>query len=209
MIATIARSALPVLAALSLLAAPSPARAQSSARRAPAEKAAAPRDPAPGMVGRWELGGGIGFAIPFESGLDTGLRLAATGLHGQATLGSGMLLQLGGSVAWTYNSLSGASDGSVNSFDLLPLARLRFTLNPQIFAFADGGLGLAIVRASATAGGITRSSTDAALLVKLGGGLGFDLQPNLALTVEPALHVYAKGDSITQLTLLVGILYRP
>jgi len=127
----------------------------------------------------------------------------------QATLGSGMLLELGGTLAWTYNSLSRTASGSVNSFDLLPLARLRFTLNPQIFVLADGGLGLAVVRASSTAGGVTRSHTDAALLVKLGSGLGFDLQPNLALTIEPALHFYAKGGSITQLTVLVGILYRP
>jgi len=213
---TLSRFLLPAAAALSLLASPAPGQAQSASKRPLSEKMAAVRDPSAALLGRWELSGGLGFAIPFENGLDTGFKLAGTGLYGQSSLGSGTLLQLGGTLAWTYNGYGGAVDGSVNSIDLLPLARLRFALNPQLFAWADGGLGLAIVHASATTPAIpplvpatTASTTDAALLVKLGGGLGFELQPNLALSLEPAFHFYAKSGSITQFTLLAGVLYRP
>ncbi len=214
MIPTCRRLALPALAALALAATPAPAAAQSASRRTLAEKMAAVRDPSTALLGRWELGGALGFAIPFENELNTGFKLAGTGLYGQAALGGG-LLQLGGTLAWTYNGFGVGFDGSVSSVDLLPLARLRFALNPQLFVWADGGLGLAIVHVSQTTPGVapapstTRSSTDAALLVKLGGGLGFELQPSLALTLEPAFHFYAKSGSITQFTLLAGVLYRP
>jgi len=209
------RLALSALAALALAAAPAPAAAQSAAKRPLSEKMAAVRDPSAALVGRWELSGALGLAIPFENELNTGFKLAATGLYGQASLGSGTLLQLGGTLAWTYNGFGVGFDGSVNSVDLLPLARLRFTLSPQLFAFADGGLGLAIVHVNQTipavapAPALTRTTTDAALLVKLGGGLGFELQPNLAITLEPAFHFYAKSGSITQFTLLAGAIYRP
>lgn len=212
--ATLARLALPLLAALSL-ATPASAGAQSGSRRGMAEKMAAVRDPSAALLGRWELEGALGFAIPFENDLDTGFKLGATGLYGQTSLGSGTLLQLGGTLAWTYNGRGSGVDGSINAIDLLPLARVRFTLNPQLFAYADGGLGLAIVHGSLTlpaqapAPSTTTSSTDAALLVKLGGGLGFELQPNLALSLEPAFHFYAKSGSVTQFTLLAGVLYRP
>jgi opacity protein-like surface antigen len=212
----LARIAAPLLAALSLLVAPAPAVAQSASKRSLSEKMAAVRDPSAALVGRWELEGGLGLAIPFENGLNTGFKLSGTGLYGQLTLGSGTLLQLGGTLAWTYNGYGSGVDGSVNAIDLLPLARLRFVINPQLFAFADGGMGLAIVHASISFPGVppllpatSRSSTDAALLVKLGGGLGFELQPNLALTLEPAFHFYAKSGSITQFTLLAGAVYRP
>lgn len=213
--APLARRSLPLLAALSLLAAPASAGAQSAARRGLAEKMAAVRDPSAALLGRWELEGALGFAIPFENGLNTGFKLAATGLYGQTSLGSGTLLQLGGTLAWTYNGYGSGVDGSINAIDLLPLARVRFTLNQQLFAYADGGLGLAIVHGSLTIPAqapdpsTTTSSTDAALLVKLGSGLGFELQPNLALSLEPAFHFYAKSGSITQFTLLAGVIYRP
>jgi len=213
---TLARSLLPAAAALSLLVCPAPVAAQSASRKAISEKMAAVRDPSAALLGRWELSGALGFAIPFENQLDTGFKLAGTGLYGQSSLGGGTLLQLGGTLAWTYNGYGSGVDGSLNSIDLLPLARLRFVLNPQLFAWADGGLGLAIVHASVTTPAIppfvpatTASTTDAALLVKLGGGLGFELQPNLAITLEPAFHFYAKSGSITQFTLLAGVLFRP
>lgn len=204
-----ARWTLPLAVALALAAAPAGASAQPRRQSSPSSFTSAP------LLGRWEVGGGLGLAIPFESGLDTGFKLAGTGLYGQSSLGSGALLQLGGTLAWTYNGYGGPVDGSLNTIDLLPLARLRFTLSPQLFAWADGGLGLAIVHASVTTRGfgavppITVSNTDAALLVKLGGGLGFELQPGLALTLEPAIHFYAKDGSVTQLTLLAGLLFRP
>jgi opacity protein-like surface antigen len=205
---------LALLAALSLLAA-APAAAQSGGKRTLSEKLAAVRDPSAALVGRWELSGGLGFAIPFENQFDTGFKLAATGLYGQASLGGGTLLQLGGTLAWTRNGYGSGVDGSINAIDLLPLVRVRFAINPQLFAFSDGGIGLAIIHGSvsipnqAPAPATTRSSTDAALLVKLGGGLGFDLQPGLAITLEPAFHFYARSGSITQFTLLAGVLYRP
>ncbi|MBI5067559.1 MAG: hypothetical protein HZB56_04910 [Deltaproteobacteria bacterium] len=208
------RLALAAAAALSLLAA-APAAAQSGGKRTPSEKVAAVRDPSTALLGRWELAGALGFAIPFENQLGTGFKLAATGLHGQASLASGTVLQLGGTLAWTYNGYGSGVDGSLDTVDLLPLARVRFTLNPQLFAFADGGIGLAIVHGSvsipnqAPAPPTRSTSTDAALLVKLGGGLGFELQPSLAITLEPAFHFYAKSGSITQFTLLAGAVYRP
>ncbi len=208
------RLALAAAAALSLLAA-APAAAQPGGKRTLSEKLAAVRDPSTALLGRWELSGALGFAIPFENQLNTGFKLAGSALYGQASLAGGTVLQLGGTLAWTYNGYASGVDGSVNAIDLLPMVRVRFTINQQLFGFADGGLGLAIVHGSmsipnqAPAPPTRSTSTDAALLVKLGGGLGFELQPNLALTLEPAFHFYAKSGSVTQFTLLAGVIYRP
>lgn len=170
--------------------------------RAQARRGAAAASPT--LLDRWEVGGGLGLAIPFESGIDTGFKLGADAFYGLASLSPSATLQLGGKFAWTYNSFSSAS-GSLHSIDLLPAARVRATVTPQVFAFGDVGLGLAVVRGSVS----SASSTDAALLLQLGGGLGYYLNPQLALTFEPAFSIYAKNSSVTQFTLMVGFLLRP
>jgi len=196
-------------AALALALLPAAARAQA--------KKPAPR---PGyapsaLLERWELGAGLGLAIPFESQLDTGFKLAAGGFYGLLPLSPGVLAQVGGTFGYTYNSWGSGRDGSLHSIDLLPTGRLRAVLAPQVFGFVDVGIGLAVVRASYTTLAVpnipatTFSSTDASFLLKLGGGLGYDLQPNLSLTFEPSFNIYAKSSSITQFTLMLGALYRP
>jgi hypothetical protein len=201
--------------------APAPAAAEP-VRPAPAPRAAeapaprahvAPRpppDPAAALVHRLEVGGAVGLAIPFESGINTGFKLNAAGFYGFQQVAPNMLLQLGGNLGWTYHGAPAPVDGSFMFFDFLPTARLRMTLNDKLFAYGDGGLGLAVARASVTIPFFgTRSSTDAALLIKLGGGVGYDLNPQLSLVGEPALCIYVKDGSTTELTLMVGALYRP
>lgn len=202
-------------AALALALALLPAAAHAQSRK-PAPRAAAASAAAPSaLLDRWELGAGLGLAIPFESQLDTGFKLAASGFYGLLPLSPGIVAQVGGSFGYTYNSWGSGLDGSLHSIDLLPTGRLRAALAPQVFGYFDVGVGLGVVRASYTSPAIAGlpavdfSSTDASFLLKLGGGLGYDLQPNLSLTFEPAFHIYAKSSSITQFTLMVGALYRP
>ena len=226
--------------ALSLALAPPAAGAQGPSHKAPASSGktasrAAPAKSAPeaapaavasstdaSLVGRLEFEGGLGFAVPFESGVGTGFKLAGGAFYGVQTLMPGMILQVGGTLGWTRNGYDSPVDGSLDTVDLLPTARIRMAMNPRIFLYGDGGLGLGIVHASVTVPGLpavppffagtpstTATSTDAALLIKLGGGVGLDLQPNLSLVLEPAFHIYVKNGSITQFTVLAGVLYRP
>ena len=207
------------LAALSLVLTPLAAAAETAPARkaAPAVKQQPKAAPAPRatggeynpLIGHWELEGALGLAVPFESGVNTGFKLAGSGFYGLQTLSPGVLLQVGGTVGWTYNGYGGGLDGSVNTVDLLPTARIRMAVNPKLFVYGDGGLGIGIVHAKATFPGFgSTSTTDASLLIKLGGGVGFDLKPNLTLGVEPALNFYVKSGSITQFTLMAGLLYR-
>lgn len=162
------------------------------------------------LVGHVELGGAFGLAIPFESGLDTGFKLNGNAFLGVQQLTPSAVLQLGGNLAWTYNGHSGGFGGSLNAVDFLPTLRLRTALSPLVFAYGDVGVGLSVVSESVDIPGLgTVSNTDTAFLLKLGGGLGYTVSPQLALTFEPAFNIYAKDGSVTQFTLMFGVLYRP
>jgi len=205
-------SLLPLVALASALAlSPAAATAQSGARRT-----TNPSSADSSLVGRLELDGALGLAVPFESGLNAGFKLRGGVLMGMQTLTPGVILQVGGQVGWTYEGYSSPLSGSINSIDLLPLARVRIGLAPQLFGYGDAGLGLGIVHSSVTTPApfpgfpsVKASKTDAALLIKLGGGLGYDLRSDISLVLEPAFHIYVKDGSITQFTLLAGVLYRP
>lgn len=221
--------------ALALAFGPAVASAQAAPRKTAAPAAKAPAAPAPkaaaapaqrtpaaieasadqALIGRLEYTGGLGLAIPFESGVNAGFKLAGGAFYGVQTLKPGLVLQVGGTVGWTYNGYASPIDGSLNTIELLPTARLRLAVQPRLFVYGDGGLGLAFVhyKTSFTVlpgfPSVSASGTDAALLIKLGGGIGYDIQPNLSLTFEPAFNIYAKSNSVTQFTMLVGALYRP
>jgi opacity protein-like surface antigen len=168
------------------------------------------------LIGRFEFEGGLGLAIPFESGMNTGFKLGAGAFYGLQTLGHGLVLQVGGSIAWTYNGVPSPLEGSFNTVDLVPTARLRYAVDKKLFVYGDGGLGLAVIHSSFTFPPpfpgfptVSGSSTNAALLIKLGGGIGYELQPRLSLVFEPAFNIYARSGSFTEFTLMGGLLYRP
>jgi opacity protein-like surface antigen len=194
-------------------AAPVTRTTAAPAQRAPAAIQAAPAES--DLIGRFEYEGGLGLAIPFESGVNTGFKLAAGAFYGLQTLKPGLVLQVGGSIGWTYNGFASPLDGSINTIELLPTARLRMAVQPKLFVYGDGGLGLAFVHEKITIPGFfgfpgaSSSATDAALLLKLGAGIGYELQPNLSLVFEPAFNIYVKSGSMTQFTMMVGALYRP
>jgi hypothetical protein len=101
-------------------------------------------------------------------------------------------------------------DGSFSFFDILPTARARMSLDQRLFANGDLGMGIGLARASINVPGFgTQTSSDTAFLLKLGGGVGWDLNPQLSLVGEPALCIYMKNGSTTELTLMFGVLYRP
>jgi len=185
--------------------APAPVVRDDPPPRPRASRAAPPPSPAEQMVGKLEVEGSLGLAIPFESGINTGFKLNAGGYYGFLPIGPTMLLQLGANLGFTYNGFPSPADGSFIVFDILPTARLRLTLNDKLWAAADGGLGLAIARSSFTVPFLgTRSSTDAAFLIKLGGGIGYDLNEKISVVGLPALNFYLKDGSTTEFTLLVG-----
>ena len=75
-------------------AAPAPRTAAAAAAQASADSA---------LVGRLEYAGGLGLAVPFESGVNAGFKLAGGAFYGLQTLKPGLVLQVGGTIAWTYN----------------------------------------------------------------------------------------------------------
>jgi Outer membrane protein beta-barrel domain len=189
---------------------PASKTAAAPAQRQPARAMAPSADAA--LIGRFEFEGGLGLAIPFESGVNTGFKLGAGAFYGLQTLRPGLVLQVGGTVGWTYNGYPSPLDGSLNTIDLLPTARLRYAVDHKLFVYGDGGLGLGILHSSFTIplpGFPAVSSTDAALLIKLGGGIGYELQPRLSLVFEPAFNIYVKSGSITQFTMMAAAIYRP
>jgi hypothetical protein len=192
---------------------PASKTAAAPAQRQPARAMAPSADAA--LIGRFEFEGGLGLAIPFESGMNTGFKLGAGAFYGLQTLGHGLVLQVGGTVGWTYNGYPSPLDGSINTIDFLPTARLRYAIDPKLFVYGDGGLGLAVIHSSFTFPTlpgfptISGSSTDAALLIKLGGGIGYQLQPRLSLVFEPAFNIYARSGGFTQFTMMAAAIYRP
>jgi opacity protein-like surface antigen len=221
--------------ALALALGPAAASAQGARRASPAPAARTPAAPAQhgpaaaqawsgdgSLIGQLEYEGSLGLAVPFESGVDAGFKLSAGGFYGLQTLKPGLVLQIGGSIGWTYNGYASPLDGSLNTIDLIPTARLRYAVDRKLFVYGDGGLGLGFVHASVTVPGLppippffpgspptTATSTDVALLIKLGGGIGYEIQPRLALVFEPAFNIYLKSGSITQFTMMAGAIYRP
>ena len=82
--------------------------------------------------------------------MNTGFKLAAGAFYGLQTLQPGLVLQVGGSIGWTYNGFPSPIDGSLNTIELLPTARLRLALQPKLFVYGDAGLGLAFVHEKIT-----------------------------------------------------------
>ncbi|MBI5070816.1 MAG: hypothetical protein HZB56_21550 [Deltaproteobacteria bacterium] len=194
-------------------AAPAPAPAPAPREDPPppprprAARAAPVVTPAEAGVGKLEIEGSLGLAIPFKDGFNTGFKLNAAGFYGLMPLGPTMLLQVGGNLGFTYHGVPSPLDGSIIWIDILPTARLRFTINDKLYAMADGGLGLAIGRSSISVpGGFIpdQTSTDVGLLIKLGAGIGYDLNEKLSLVALPAINIYIKDGSMTNLTLMVG-----
>lgn len=176
----------------------------------PARRSARAAEPTDDLVGKLEVEGSLGLAIPFETGMNTGFKLNAGGYYGLMQLTPTILLQVGGNFGITRNgydvpSIPGVStSGSTWLFDFLPTARLRFAINEKLHAMADGGLGLGIAYTSFSGGGISQSDTSAAFLLKLGGGVGYDMNEKLSLVALPAFNIYVKDGSVTEFTLLVG-----
>jgi len=204
-----------------LAAALLPLGASAQARKTPAPTpapAAAPRAAAPApaaspVSGRWELGFGAGLATPLESGIDTGPKAAVEGLYGLRSLTPSTVLQLGGSLAWSYNA--GTQGSSLHTFELVPVARVRAQVAPAFLLLGEFGVGLAVLRArelveqGAGQPLVAQTNTETSAVIKLGGGLGYDLGRQWSLTLSPAFCIYARSSSVTQFTLLLGALYRP
>jgi hypothetical protein len=168
-----------------------------------------PAQPAASPVSRFEVEGLLGLAIPFDSGVSTGLALRGGALVPFRRIAPNLLLELGAELGFTYHGLSPA-DGSVMYFDLLPKVRLVAPLNEKVALYGDGGLGLGLARASVNVPLVgSQSDTSLALLLKLAGGAGLEVAPHLSLVGELGLYVYVKSGSATDLRFLVGALYRP
>jgi hypothetical protein len=162
-------------------------------------------DPVHPLLVKLEAEGLLGLSIPFESGINTGFKLEAGAFYGIKELSPTMLLQIGGKVAFTYNGMPSPIDGSFWLFDIVPIARIRFNIADKLYAMADGGAGLGIAHSKVTIPFFgTQTSNDAAFLLKLGGGIGYDINEQISLVGEPALNIYIKSGSTTELSLMVG-----
>ena len=61
---------------------------------------------------------------------------------------------------------------------------------------------LSVIRSMTTE--IDAHSTSGAFMLKLGGGIGYDLNEKISLVGQPALNIYLKSGSMTELSLMVG-----
>lgn len=195
-------------AALCLALLPAVAMAQSAPR-----KSAAPARSYNPLLGNWELGGSLGIAIPFQSLYGVGFKLNLDGFYGVSQLAPGLILQVGGNLGWSIGGMD--PSGTYNLFDFLPAVRFRYAASPQVAVYGDAGMGMGLVSASVTTPGfppfvpsVTSSATNAAFLMKFGGGVAYHVNPKLSLTFEPAFNIYIKSGSLTTFSLLAGVLWR-
>jgi opacity protein-like surface antigen len=146
-----------------------------------------------------EYGGLIALEVP-PSGFDIGPRISAHGMYGFMTLSPEAQIDLGGRVSFAYH---GGNALSVWVFDVVPDARIKYSVSDQLTLYGDVGLGLGIMDVSTnsvttlgtTIGG--SSDTSLVLTIQFGGGVSYAITPMLNLVGEVRFNIYTKSGSST------------
>ena len=160
-----------------------------------------------GTAGNLELGGEFGLAIPFDTGPNIGFKLAPELMYMFPEFSPSVSFGVGGQLAFALHPFGEASS-TWWFMDFVPIGRVLFAVSPKVGIYGDLGMGIGIVHASVSAFGATFSSSDAAFLLKFGGGAKIKLDQKLSLTLGPAFNIYVKSGSATVFTIMGGLLYR-
>jgi opacity protein-like surface antigen len=192
-----------------LLVVPGATRAQAPSGRS----GATPPAPFTSLIGNPVLGPAIGqtsFALLLAldippSGYSVGPRFSGELMYGFSDLAPQLRLDLGARASFAYHSLDVPSfvtgSGSIWVLDVVPDAKLRFAVTDQLGVYGDFGLGLALLRSSATSGAFSDSSTDLAFAIQFGAGAAYALTPNINLLGEIRFDIYTKTGTGTFIAL--------
>ncbi len=180
------------------------AAALSALALAPARAAAAPPAPASSGPNRWAVLVGVE-----NFGGDNGLALRGDLEFVQKRLGPAVGFSIVGSIGYSHWGDQGGSygpywddrwDWSVNMLKGVASARFSFGNSPMIRPYADAGVGLYYAGLSGKHAVYDPyygyyvmqdySDSSTSLLLRLAGGVTFQLNPGFALGVEFGVHPY-------------------
>jgi opacity protein-like surface antigen len=162
-----------------------------------------------GEVGTFALGGNLGLDLA-GNGYGAGFRLSGNGYYTVTELAPKLLLDIGGDLGFIYNgcSTNGVSC-SLKTFEIVPTARLRYQILPQLSLYADAGLGLAIASASVTIANVSSSASATGGVFRLTGGVLYQIGQRLYLVGEPlGMNFYFYDGSSFHFSILGGVQYR-
>lgn len=185
-----------------------PALAGAQVRKpAPARPAA---QPAPAAA---RSGLSVGGFLGYEMGDLDGLMLRFDGEMQIQALSPQIMLSGVGSVGYTrFSADIPFGDITWNVFKLIPAARLTMPVSPELSLYGDGGLGLYYGRATvefAPPGFPSSSSSDSTtgLVMRLGVGAFFKLNPKTRLAGSLEIDPYLSGDAdTTNFTIMAGVM---
>lgn len=195
------------VAVVALVAAPSSSRAQT--RRSPRAQsdrpaAAQPAAPAEGL----SVGGLVGWEWG-EGELD-GFQLRADGELPFQQLTPQLKMSFVGSVGYTRSSFGYfGNDLTVSRLKLVPTARFTFPVSPELSVFGDAGIGLHYTWWSFdTSTGLQTSDSNIGLLLRLGAGGAYQLNPRLRVLGELVIDPTFGEQDETSFAVLVGLMYQ-
>jgi Outer membrane protein beta-barrel domain len=193
------------LAVAALLAAPLSASAQAKRGTRGQTTAASSTAAASGL----SVGGFVGF----ETGDLGGFSLRLDGEMPLQALSPQIALSLVGSVGYTnFGKDIQFGDISFNLFKVVPAARFTLPLNPQFDVYGDAGLGLYRYSFSSKQdlpffGRIEDSGSGFGLMVRLGLGAFYKVNPKLRIGAEFGILPYFNKVDTTDVSLMAGAMF--
>lgn len=155
----------------------------------------------------------VGGFLGYEMGDLDGLMLRFDGEMQIQALSPQIMLSGVGSVGYTrFSADIPFGDITWNVFKLIPAARLTMPVSPELSLYGDGGLGLYYGRATvefAPPGFPSSSSSDSTtgLVMRLGVGAFFKLNPKTRLAGSLEIDPYLSGDAdTTNFTIMAGVM---
>jgi opacity protein-like surface antigen len=173
--------------------------------RAQAPSSGARLAPMPSLIGSPVLGpalGGISYSLLLAldlppDGFTVGPRLSGEMMYGFNDLAPQLRLDLGARASFAYHSADLPAfinaSGSMWLLDIVPDAKLRLAVTDQLGVYGDVGLGLALMRASVSSGGLSDSETDVSFTIQFGAGAAYAVTPNINVLGEVRFDVYTKS----------------
>lgn len=164
-------------------------------------------------IGSIAIGGNLGLDFG-GNGYGTGFRIQGNGYYTLLELAPKFMLDLGGDLDFIYNGCSQAGISChLTTFEIVPTARFRYHLMPQLSLYGDAGLGLAFASAtvdtSALPGGGSISTSATGGVFRIAGGVLYQIGNQLYLVGEPmGLNFYFYDGSAFHYSIQVGVQYR-
>lgn len=185
-----------------------PVLAAAQAKKPAAKPAAQPMRAAPAQQGL-SVGGFLGY----EMGDLDGLMLRFDGEMQIQALSPQLMLSGVGSVGYTrFTADIPFGDITWNVFKLIPAARVTMPVSPELSLYGDGGLGLYHGRGTAKISfpGLPSSSSSSSttgILMRLGVGAFYKLNPKTRLAGSLEIDPYLSGDAdTTNFTIMAGVM---